>query len=157
MRKKNFFIKFFISFAIIAVIIAALQFFTPHYGEEFESRFNLLDLSEIKEIIADYSKEFRSERGGFENDRFDIYAFSLRADSNLEGFKQCNPDTPRLLQSSFGVWLESEVDDDALKLKMEDLVRDRATKYLYLYSGAIRKMYLYNAEKNSGYCLLFSP
>ena len=117
------------------------------------------DLTEIAPQIKKYSVEYQSERG-FGNDRFDIYAFSLKDQSPDPVFYKKDPEFD-LLFTSYGQMMTSmgEEDTQVLKSLTEDVNLLKASpdlEYAHYDQGGTKKIYLYSPSLNRGYCMIIT-
>lgn len=118
------------------------------------------DLKEIAADISTYSLVYKSERG-LGNDRFDIYAFSLKKPENLTGFLMVDEESAKFFWD-FLVMIDLEAINDpsrasslkAVKADIDHIRNQEDGQYLYVSLNGSSKLYVYSPASNSGYCLL---
>lgn len=118
------------------------------------------DLKEIAADISTYSLVYKSERG-LGNDRFDIYAFSLKKPENLTGFLMVDEESAKFFWD-FLVMIDVEAINDpsgasslkAVKADIDHIRNQEDGQYLYVSLNGSSKLYVYSPASNSGYCLL---
>lgn len=120
---------------------------------------NIRDLSELNPIIERYFVEYKSERG-FGNDRFDIYSFELKKNSEINLFKSIDAEF-KDEYNYFETMVENVVvkEDSGnmdIRIKIKKYISNESTKYLSVDLGGIKKLYIYNEEMNKGYCLILT-
>ena len=100
--------------------------------------------------------EYKSERG-FGNDRFDIYSFSLEEEVN---FNNDDGNLEEIYQKEFRSILNTESKkNQALKEKqnqIENLLKEKRFSYKYVILKRTKKLYLYDAVSNKGYCFILT-
>ena len=118
------------------------------------------DLSEISADISTCSLIYKSERG-LGNDRFDIYAFSLKKAEDMTGFLMVDEESAKFFWD-FLVMIDAEAINDpsgasslkAVKADIDHIRNQEDGQYLYVISDGSSKLYVYSPTLNSGYCLL---
>jgi hypothetical protein len=118
------------------------------------------DLKEISADISTYSLIYKSERG-LGNDRFDIYAFSLKKAEDMGDFLKVSEESAKFFWD-FLVMIDLEAINDpsrasslkAVKADIDHIRNQEDGQYLYVISDGSSKLYVYSPTLNSGYCLL---
>ena len=134
---------------ILILILVACIFAFNHFAQN-----NRNELSELGNPVQNIKLEYKSERG-FGNDKFDIYSFSVEGeidfnneDSNLEEIYQ--KEFRRILNT------ESKKNEE-LKEKqnqIENLLEKKRFVYKSINLKGTKKLYLYDAVSNKGYCFI---
>ena len=117
---------------------------------------NRNELSELGTSVQNIKLEYKSERG-FGNDRFDIYSFSIEGEVNF------NDDVSileEIYQKEFRNILNTESKKNrSLKEKqnqIENLLKEKRFIYKYFVLKGTKKLYLYDAVSNKGYCFILT-
>ena len=136
---------------VLILILVACIFAFNHFAQN-----NRNELSELQAHVQNVKLGYKSERG-FGNDKFDIYSFSVEGeinfnneDSNLEGIYQ--KEFRRILNT------ESKK-NQALKEKqnqIENLLGKKCFVYKFINLKGTKKLYLYDAVSNKGYCFILT-
>ena len=117
---------------------------------------NRNELSELGIPAKNITLEYKSERG-FGNDRFDIYSFSLEEEVN---FNNDDGNLEEIYQKEFRSILNTESKkNQALKEKqnqIENLLKEKRFSYKYVILKRTKKLYLYDAVSNKGYCFILT-
>ncbi len=134
---------------ILILILVACIFAINHLAGN-----NRNDLSELGSHVQNIKLEYKSERG-FGNDRFDIYSFSLEDEVN---FNNDYANLEEIYQKEFSNIFNTESKkNQALKEKqnqIENLLKKKRFIYKYVVLKGTKKLYLYDAVSNKGYCLI---
>ena len=100
--------------------------------------------------------DYKSERG-FGNDRFDIYSFSLEDEVN---FNNDDANLEVIYQKEFSNIFNTESKkNQILKEKqnqIENLLKEKRFSYKYVVLKGTKKLYLYDAVSNKGYCFILT-
>ncbi len=119
-------------------------------------RKNRNELSELGVSVQNIKLEYKSERG-FGNDRFDIYSFSLEDEVN---FNNEDANLEAIYQKEFSNIFNTESKkNQALKEKqnqIENLLKEKCFIYKYVVLKGTKKLYLYDAVSNKGYCFILT-
>ncbi len=115
---------------------------------------NRNELSELGTPVQNITLEYKSDRG-FGNDKFDIYSYSLEGKVN---FNNEYANLEAIYQKEFRSILNTESKkNQALKEKqnqIENLLKKKRFIYKYVVLKGTKKLYLYDAVSNKGYCLI---
>ena len=115
---------------------------------------NRNELSELGTSVQNVKLDYKSERG-FGNDRFDIYSFSLEDEVN---FNNEDANLEEIYQKEFSNIFNTESKkNQSLKEKqnqIENLLKEKRFSYKYVVLKGTKKLYLYDAVSNKGYCLI---
>lgn len=138
------------SIVFILLLIASIFTFYNLIGN------NRNELSELGTSVQNITLEYKSERG-FGNDRFDIYSFSLEEEVN---FNNDDGNLEEIYQKEFRSILNTESKkNQALKEKqnqIENLLKEKRFSYKYVILKRTKKLYLYDAVSNKGYCFILT-
>ena len=119
-------------------------------------RKNRNELSELGVSVQNIKLEYKSERG-FGNDRFDIYSFSLEDEVN---FNNDDANLEVIYQKEFSNIFNTESKkNQILKEKqnqIENLLKEKRFSYKYVVLKGTKKLYLYDAVSNKGYCFILT-
>ena len=136
---------------ILILILGACIFAFNHFAQN-----NRNELSELGTSVQNITLEYKSERG-FGNDRFDIYSFSLEEEVN---FNNDDGNLEEIYQKEFRSILNTESKkNQALKEKqnqIENLLKEKRFSYKYVILKRTKKLYLYDAVSNKGYCFILT-
>ena len=136
---------------ILILILGACIFAFNHFAQN-----NRNELSELGIPAKNITLEYKSERG-FGNDRFDIYSFSLEEEVN---FNNDDGNLEEIYQKEFRSILNTESKkNQALKEKqnqIENLLKEKRFSYKYVILKRTKKLYLYDAVSNKGYCFILT-
>ena len=142
--KKYKYILFAVSFLFVVLLFAKLHSSLTDYY-----------LKEISEVNFIKTKLYISERG-FGSDRFDIYSFYLLDKKEIPNFKTLDNAYFYKYKPIFFTNLIS-FDDPQFEISkdiVQQLEKNKDTKYLFFEEENIRKLYLYSSSSNQGYCLI---
>ena len=138
------------SIVFILLLIASIFTFYNLIGN------NRNELSELGTSVQNITLEYKSERG-FGNDRSDIYSFSLEEEVN---FNNDDGNLEEIYQKEFRSILNTESKkNQALKEKqnqIENLLKEKRFSYKYVILKRTKKLYLYDAVSNKGYCFILT-
>ena len=138
--------------SIVFILLLVATIFSVYYliGN------NRNELSELGTSVQNIKLEYKSERG-FGNDRFDIYSFSIEGEVNF------NDDVSileEIYQKEFRNILNTESKKNrSLKEKqnqIENLLKEKRFIYKYFVLKGTKKLYLYDAVSNKGYCFILT-
>ena len=138
--------------SIVFILLLVATIFSVYYliGN------NRNELSELGTSVQNIKLEYKSERG-FGNDRFDIYSFSIEGEVNF------NDDVSileEIYQKEFRNILNTESKKNrSLKKKqnqIENLLKEKRFIYKYFVLKGTKKLYLYDAVSNKGYCFILT-
>ena len=117
---------------------------------------NRNELSELGTSVQNVKLDYKSERG-FGNDRFDIYSFSLEDEVN---FNNDDANLEVIYQKEFSNIFNTESKkNQILKEKqnqIENLLKEKRFSYKYVVLKGTKKLYLYDAVSNKGYCFVLT-
>ncbi|WP_314112173.1 hypothetical protein [uncultured Granulicatella sp.] len=117
---------------------------------------NRNELSELGTSVQNVKLDYKSERG-FGNDRFDIYSFSLEDEVN---FNNDDANLEVIYQKEFSNIFNTESKkNQILKEKqnqIENLLKEKRFSYKYVVLKGTKKLYLYDAVSNKGYCFILT-
>lgn len=134
---------------ILILILVACIFAFNHFTQNNRNK-----LSELGTSLQNVKLEYKSERG-FGNDRFDIYSYSLEDEVN---FNNEYANLEAIYQKEFRSILNTESKKNPeLKEKqnqIENLLKEKRFSYKYVVLKGTKKLYLYDAVSNKGYCLI---
>ncbi len=138
------------SIILILIIVACIFAFYQWVGN------NRNELSELGTPAKNITLEYQSERG-FGNDRFDIYSYSLEDEVT---FNNEYANLEEIYQKEFRSILNRESKkNQALKEKqnqIENLLKEKHFIYKYVALKGTKKLYLYDAVSNKGYCFILT-
>lgn len=138
------------SIILVLLLIASIFAFYHLIGN------NRNEFSELGIPAKNITLEYKSERG-FGNDRFDIYSFSLEEEVN---FNNEDANLEEIYQKEFNNIFNTESKKhQALKEKqnqIENLLKEKRFIYKYVVLKGTKKLYLYDAVLNKGYCLILT-
>ena len=138
--------------SIVFILLLVATIFSVYYliGN------NRNELSELGTSVQNIKLEYKSERG-FGNDRFDIYSFYIEGEVNF------NDDVSileEIYQKEFRNILNTESKKNrSLKEKqnqIENLLKEKRFIYKYFVLKGTKKLYLYDAVSNKGYCFILT-
>lgn len=137
---------------IILVLLLIASIFAFYHLEGV----NRNELSELGTPAKNITLEYKSERG-FGNDRFDIYSFSLEGEVN---FNKEDANLEEIYQKEFSNIFNTESKkNQTLKEKqnqIENLLKEKRFSYKYVVLKGTKKLYLYDAVSNKGYCFILT-
>ena len=117
---------------------------------------NRNELTELGTSVQNVKLDYKSERG-FGNDRFDIYSFSLEDEVN---FNNDDANLEVIYQKEFSNIFNTESKkNQILKEKqnqIENLLKEKRFSYKYVVLKGTKKLYLYDAVSNKGYCFILT-
>ena len=117
---------------------------------------NRNELSELGTSVQNVKLDYRSERG-FGHVRFDIYCFSLEDEVN---FNNDDANLEVIYQKEFSNIFNTESKkNQILKEKqnqIENLLKEKRFSYKYVVLKGTKKLYLYDAVSNKGYCFILT-
>ena len=135
---------------LILLLVASIFAFYHLLGN------NRNELSELRTSVQNVKLEYKSERG-FGNDRFDIYSFSLEDEVN---FNNEDANLEEIYQKVFSNIFNTESKkNQTLKEKqnqIENLLKEKRFSYKYVVLKGTKKLYLYDAVSNKGYCFILT-
>ncbi|GEM01465.1 hypothetical protein [Halolactibacillus halophilus] len=142
--------KKIIIISVATLCMIGLIFLSP---KAIQKNIDLNDLTEIKDNIKGYDIEFKSERG-FGNDRWDVYSFSLEEPLEYSHWEKID----KSYYSIRSYFYDNSSDDkwDMIIQNIYKLEKDTNTRYSYVDLDGTKKLYLYNPEKNKGYCVIIT-
>ena len=136
--------------SIVLILLLVATIFSVYYLIEN----NRNKLSELGTPVQNITIEYKSERG-FGNDQFDIYSFSLEGEVN---FNNDDGNLGEIYQKEFRSILNTESKkNQSLKEKqtqIENLLKEKRFSYKYVVLKGTKKLYLYDAVSNKGYCFI---
>lgn len=138
--------------SIVFILLLVATIFSVYYliGN------NRNELSELGTSVQNIKLEYKSERG-FGNDRFDIYSFSIEGEVNFN-------DDVSILEEIYrkefsNIFNTESKKNQALKEKqnqIENLLKEKRFIYKYVVLKGTKKLYLYDAVSNKGYCFILT-
>ena len=135
---------------LVLLLIASIFAFYHLIGN------NRNELSEIGTSVQNITLEYKSERG-FGNDRFDIYSYSLEDEVK---FNNEDANLEEIYQKKFSNIFNTESKkNQILKEKqnqIENLLKEKRFSYKYVVLKGTKKLYLYDAVSNKGYCFILT-
>ena len=136
---------------ILILILVVCIFAFNHFSQN-----NRNELSELGTHVQNINLEYKSERG-FGNDRFDMYSFSIEGEVN---FNNEDANLEEIYQKEFSNIFNTESKmNRTLKEKqnqIENLLKDKRFSYKYVVLKGTKKLYLYDAVSNKGYCFILT-
>ena len=138
--------------SIVLILLLVSTIFSVYYliGN------NRNELSELGTSVQNVKLDYKSERG-FGNDRFDIYSFSLEDEVN---FNNDDANLEVIYQKEFSNIFNTESKkNQILKEKqnqIENLLKEKRFSYKYVVLKGTKKLYLYDAVSNKGYCFILT-
>ena len=138
--------------SIVLILLLVATIFSVYYliGN------NRNELSELGTSVQNVKLDYKSERG-FGNDRFDIYSFSLEDEVN---FNNDDANLEVIYQKEFSNIFNTESKkNQILKEKqnqIENLLKEKRFSYKYVVLKGTKKLYLYDAVSNKGYCFILT-
>ncbi len=136
---------------ILILILVTCVFTFNHFAQN-----NRNELSELGTSVKNIKMAYKSERG-FENDRFDIYSFSIEGEIN---FNNEDSNLEAIYQKEFRNILNTESKkNESLKEKqnqIENLLEEKRFVYKFVNLKGTKKLYLYDSISNIGYCFILT-
>ncbi|SFQ19380.1 hypothetical protein SAMN02910358_01035 [Lachnospiraceae bacterium XBB1006] len=115
------------------------------------------DFEEIHSYLGKSKVEYQSEPG-FGNDRLDIYSYTLSEDDSQVTYHALDEAFESNLEELTGMLTrevaENDADANGLIKRINNVVKAKGTTYMCISHTSMKKLYIYNAELNKGFCII---